>query len=102
MVEHTRTHFLGFTRTCRILCSALVAGPLLHYVHSMARGEGSAAQFLVLNLLAPLAGFMLIANSLFCLFRYRTTASFWVSVVFMLVGIVGFLEAWYFLPQFRM
>jgi hypothetical protein len=28
--------------------------------------------------------------------------SFWVGLAFILVGVTGILEAWYFLPQFRM
>jgi hypothetical protein len=64
--------------------------------------DGSAAEFLVLVLLAPIAGIVLAANSLFCLYRYRKVESFWVGLAFILVGVTGILEAWYFLPQFRM
>jgi hypothetical protein len=55
-----------------------------------------------LVLLAPVAGLVLVANSLFCLFRYRNVESFWIGLAFVLVGVTGILEAWYFLPQFRM
>ena len=89
----------GFTLTCRFICTALVAAPLL-YVNLVA--DGSAYHFLALVLLAPIAGLLLIANSLFCLFRYRKVESFWVGLAFVLVGVTGFIEAWYFLPQFRM
>jgi hypothetical protein len=55
-----------------------------------------------LVLLAPVAGVVLVANSLFCLFRYRKVESFWIALAFILVGLTGLLEAWHFLPQFRM
>ena len=84
---------------CRFICSALVAAPLC-YVSFVA--EGDAYHFLVLVLLAPVAGIVLVANSLFCLFRYRNLESLWIGLVFVLVGVIGFVEAWHFLPQFRM
>ncbi len=89
----------GFTVSCRFLCSALVAGPLL-YVRFLACGD--AYHFLALVLLAPVAGLVLVANSLWCLFRDRQIESFWIGLVFVLVGVIGVLEAWHFLPQFRM
>ncbi len=89
----------GFTLTCRFICSALVAGPLF-YVNFVA--DGDAYHFLALVLLAPVAGIVLVANSLFCLFRYRNVESFWIGLVFLLVGAIGVLEAWHFLPQFKM
>jgi hypothetical protein len=64
--------------------------------------EGSAAQFLILVLLAPIAGLVLVANSLFCLVRYRNLESSWIALAFVLVGVTGILEAFHFLPQFRM
>ena len=93
----------GFTLTCRFICSALVAFPLLHfYVTIIAGGGGDVYHFLALVLLAPIAGLVLIANSLFCLFRYRNIRSSLISFVFILVGVIGLLVAWHFLPQFRM
>jgi len=89
----------AYTLICRLICSLLVAGPVV-YISFVT--EGSAAEFLVLVLLAPVAGLVLIANSLFCLFRYRKLESFWVGLAFVLVGVTGVIEAWYFLPQFRM
>ena len=89
----------GFTLTCRVLCSALVAGPLF-YVSFVT--DGDAYHFLALVLLAPVAGLVLVANSLFGLFRYRNLESAWIGLVFILVGVIGVLEAWHFLPQFRM
>jgi hypothetical protein len=89
----------GFTLMCRIICSSLVAGPLL-YVSFVA--DGDAYHFLVLVLLAPVAGLVLFANSLFCLFRYRKIESFWIGLAFVLIGVIGVLEAWHFLPKFRM
>ena len=89
----------GFTLMCRLICSLLVAGPVL-YVSFVA--EGDAYHFLALVLLAPVAGLVLIANSLFCLFRYRKVESFWIGLAFILVGLTGVLVAWHFLPQFRM
>jgi glycerol-3-phosphate acyltransferase PlsY len=64
--------------------------------------DGDAYHFLALVLLAPVAGLILVANSLFCVFRYRSLESTWIGLVFVLVGVIGVLEAWYFLPQFKM
>ena len=89
----------GFTGTCRFLCSALVAAPLC-YVSLVV--DGDAYHFLALVLLAPVAGLVLMANSLFCLFRYRHLESPWMGLGFALVGVTGVLVAWHFLPQFRM
>jgi len=98
-VERTSRRIGGFTLMCRLICSLLVAGPVL-YVSFVA--EGDAYHFLAFVLLAPLAGLVLVANSLFCLFRYRNLESPWIGLAFVLVGVTGILEAWYFLPQFRM
>jgi hypothetical protein len=89
----------AYTLISRFLCSVLVACPVF-YVSFVT--EGSAAQFLILVLLAPVAGLVLVANSLFCLVRYRKVESFWIGLAFVLVGVTGFLEALYFLPKFRM
>ena len=88
-----------FTLACRFICTALVAAPLLYFNFV---AEGSAYYFLALVLLAPVAGLVLVANSMFCLLRYRDVESSWVGLAFVLVGVTGFIEAWYFLPQFRM
>lgn len=64
--------------------------------------DGDAYHFLALVLLAPVAGAVLITNSLFCLYRYRDIESLWISVAFIVVGATGALVAWHFLPQFRM
>ncbi len=64
--------------------------------------EGNAYLFLILVLLAPIAGLILVANSLFCLFRNRHLEPSWVALVFLLIGLSGLVEAWYFLPQFKM
>ena len=80
----------GFTRTCRFICSTVVASTLF-YVSFVA--DGDAYHFLALVLLAPVAGLVLIANSLFCLFRYRNLESSWINLVFVLVGVIGVLEA---------
>ena len=89
----------GFTLPCRFICNALVAGPLF-YLSFVA--DGDAYHFLALVLLAPVAGLVLVANSLFCLFRYRNVESSWMSLMFVQVRVIGVLEAWYFLPQFKM
>ena len=89
----------AYTLMCRLICSLLVAGPVVYF--SLV-ADGSAAEFLVLVLLAPVAGLVLVANSLFCLFRYRKVESFWIGLSFVLVGVTGILEAYHFLPQFRM
>jgi len=98
-VESTSRKPGGFTLACRFICTALVAGPLLYFNFVT---EGDAYHFLALVLLAPVAGLVLVANSLFCLLRYRDIESSWVGLAFILVGVTGFIEAWYFLPQFRM
>jgi len=93
----------GFSIACRLLCTGLVALPLINYASTMlAGGDGSAAEFLLSLLLALVAGLTLIANSLFCLFRYHKVQSFWIGCVFILVGAIGLIEAVYFLPKFRM
>ncbi len=89
----------AYTLICRLICSLLVAGPVVYLSFVT---DGSAAEFLALVLLAPIAGLVLVANSLFCLVRYRKFESFWVGLAFVLVGVTGVIEAWYFLPQFRM
>jgi len=89
----------GFTFACRVLCSALVAWPLGYFGLVV---DGNAYLFLLLVLLALVAGLVLAGNSLFCLFRYRRSEPFWIGLVFLLVGVTGVLLAWHFLPQFRM
>jgi hypothetical protein len=89
----------AYTLICRFLCSVLVASPLVYFNFVV---EGDAYHFLILVLLAPVAGLVLMANSLFCLCRYRKVESFWIGVVYILIGVIGFLEAYHFLPQFRM
>ena len=87
------------TLACRFICTVLVAAPLLYFNFV---AEGDAYHFLALVLLAPVAGLVLVANSVFCLIRYRKVESFWIGLAFVLVGVTGAIEAWYFLPQFRM
>ena len=89
----------GFTHACRLICTVMVAGPVL-YVSLVTKGD--AYHFLALVLIAPVAGLVLAANSLFCLFRYRNVESSWIGLAFVVVGVTGILETWYFLPQFRM
>lgn len=81
------------------MCSALVAAPLFHVTFVT---DGDAYHFLALVLLAPVAGLVLVTNSLFCLFRHRNIESSWISLGFILLGVIGGLVAWYFLPKFRM
>ncbi len=64
--------------------------------------DGDAYHFLALVLLAPVAGLVLIANSLFCILRYPSFKSFWMSLLFVVLAVVGGIEAWYYVPQFRM
>ncbi len=40
-------------------------------------------------------------SRLICLFRYRYLKSSWIGLVSVLVGVIGVLEAWHFLPQFK-
>ena len=98
-VERMERRLGVFTLACRFLCTLLVAGPLL-YMNFVA--DGDAYHFLALVLLAPIAGIVLVANSLFCLFRYRNVESSWIGLAFVLVGVTGILEAYHFLPKFRM
>lgn len=89
----------GFTITCRFVCSAAIAAPLLYFW--LVR-DGDVYHFLLMVLVAPVAGLLLVANSLYCLYRYRHTEPPWRPFVFLLIGLTGVLPAWYFLPQFRM
>ncbi len=98
-VERTSRRVGAYTLICRLICSLLVAGPVVYF--SLVT-EGDAYHFLALVLLAPVAGLVLVANSLFCLYRYRKVESFWVGLAFILVGVTGVIEALYYLPQFRM
>ena len=98
-VERASRRLGGFTLACRTVCSLLVAGPVVYF--SLVT-DGDAYHFLALVLLAPVAGLVLMANSLFCVFRYRKVESFWIGVVYVLIGVIGFLEAYHFLPKFRM
>ncbi len=88
-----------YSLVCRLVCSALVVGPSIYRISVE---DGDAYHFLALVLLAPLAGFVLFLNSLFCLFRYRTWKSAGVSLIFIPVSAIGAVVAWHFLPQFRM
>ena len=88
-----------FTRACRILCSVLVAWPLCYFIVVT---DGNAYLFLVLVLLAPLAGAVLAVNSLYCLVRYRRLEPARTGLVFLLIGVTGVVEAWCFLPLFKM
>ena len=76
-----------------------MAAPLLYVTFVT---DGDVYHFLALVLLAPVAGLVLVGNSLFCLFRYRNIESSWISLGYVLVGAIGGLVAWYFLPKFRM
>lgn len=89
-------HFMVF---CRVICTVLIAAPLAYLTFIV---DGDAYHFLALVVLAPVAGLILMANSLFCMFRDRKLQSFGSAIVFILVGFMGFFVAWYFLPQFRM
>ena len=89
----------NLTLVCRLVCSALVAGALVYW-NGVA--DGDVYHFLGLVLLAPIAGVVLIANSLFCLVRYHGWRSASVALIFIPVGAVGILVAVRFLPQFRM
>ena len=82
-----------------MLCSGLVAVPLLYATFVR---NGDAYLFLGMVVLAPLAGIVLVANSLFCLFRYRRVESPWIGILYLLVGAAGVALAMHFLPQFRM
>jgi hypothetical protein len=84
---------------CRWICTILVTSPLLYRVSVT---NGDVYHFFILVVLAPVAGFVLFANSLFCLFRYRNWKSASLSLGFILVSAIGVLTAAYFLPQFRM
>ncbi len=87
------------TIMCRYLCSALVAAPFI-YVNLVT--EGDAYHFLALVLLSPIAGFVLIGNSLYGLVRYRKIESYWIGIAFIIIGLAGGLAIWHYLPEFRM
>jgi len=98
-IEHMNRRPGRLTLACRFICSSLIAGVLLYW---NGIEDGDAYHFLALVLLAPIAGFVLIANSLFCLFRDRTWTAATIALIFISVGVAGFLEVMYFGPQFRM
>ena len=87
------------TRVCRFFCTALVAWPLVYFQFVT---DGNAYLFLVLVLLAPIAGSVLALNSVFCMIRHRRFESPLIGLLFVAIGVVGFLLALEFLPQFRM
>jgi len=89
----------AFTRACRVLCSFLVAAPVIYWGLVT---NGDAYHFLGLVLLAPVAGLVLVVNSVFCLFRYRHVEPVWIGLLFLLVGMIGLPVVWYFVPHFRM
>jgi hypothetical protein len=109
--QYVRPHVSGFpvstmTMTvgsysiaCRLICSAFVFWPL---VYRILGEDGDVYHFLVLVLLSPLAGCVLLLNSLYCLFRYRTWKSAVISSFFIPVSVIGAVVAWHYLPQFRM
>jgi|GEM_PF-2498289 len=88
-----------YTIACRLVCTALVLWPLGYRLFAE---NGSAVEFLALILIAALAGFVLLVNSLFCLFSSRRWTAAGVSLDFVAVSAIGFFVTWYYLPQFRM
>ena len=98
-LQHDNDSVGRFTIACRYVCSFLVAAPFA-YVNLVT--DGDAYHFLALVFLSPIAGIVLIANSLFCLVRYRKIESWWVGIVFILVGLAGGPIFWHYLPEFRM
>ncbi len=88
-----------FTISCRYVCSTLVSAPFF-YVSLVT--DGDAYLFLALVLLSPIAGIVLIGNSLFGMVRYRKIESYWVSIAFILIGLAGGLVIWHYLPEFGM
>ena len=87
------------TLWCRTICTILVASPVLYRISVT---DGDAYHFLILVVLAPVAGTVLFVNSVFCLFRYRNSKSAAFSLAFILISAAGFLSAAHYLPQFRM
>jgi len=98
-VEPTSSSIGNLTLVCRYICSGLVAAPLLYWSSVT---DGDAYLFLILVLLAPVAGLVLFVNSLICLFRQRSWKAASFSLIFIVVSVIGVLTARYFLPQFRM
>ena len=88
-----------FTRACRVVCGGLAVAPLAYWAFVT---EGSAYEFFVLLVVAPFAGLVLGVNSLFCFLRRPGWASAFVNLAFVVLGAMGALAAWHFLPQFRM
>lgn len=87
------------TLACRYMGSASIAAPLVYWSTVT---DGDASHFLMLVLLAPIAGIALFGNSVFCLARYRSWKSARWSLLFVVLSVIGVLEAGYFLPRFRM
>lgn len=84
---------------CRWICSVLIASPLLYRASVT---DGDVYHFFVLVVLAPVAGVVLFANSLFCLLRHPNWRSAAINFFFIVLSAIGILTARYYLPQFRM
>ncbi len=96
--EHRKVGALTFA--CRLICGALLAVPSLYW--ALSAGKADAYLLLLLTLLAPVAGLVLFANSIFCLARYRSCGQISVSLVFILVSVIGVFATFYFSPGFKM
>jgi hypothetical protein len=88
------------TFLCRGICSALLAAPLLYWLSFAYKGNAYVLLFLVV--LAVAAGLVLLANSIFCLVRYRNPQDLRLSLVFVLVSVIGVVAMPFYLPGFKM
>jgi hypothetical protein len=99
-VKQTHHNVGRFTFLCRWLCSGLLAAPLFYW-WSLAY-KSDAVILLVLALLSLVAGLVLLGNSIFCLFRYRSRGGPAISAFFLLLSVVGVAAMFYILPGWKM
>ena len=99
-IEQTNQSARRLTYLCRWICSGALAAPLLYW-WSLAY-KGDAVVLLVLALLSLVAGLVLFANSIFCLFRYRKQGQLTTNAIFAFVSVIGVLAMPYVLPGWKM
>jgi hypothetical protein len=88
------------TFICRIACGISIAAPYLYWWICGYSGNPYFHLFLVVLALA--ASVVLIVNSLYCLFRYRTRDQIPISFLFFAFSIAGIFAMPYLLPGFKM
>jgi hypothetical protein len=83
----------------RFLGSVLIVAPVLYRAFI---AEGDVYHFLALVVTAPLAAGVLVVHTVLGQLFDWGRESLWLGLLFIAVATIGVLQAWYFLPQFRM